>query len=301
LGGKAFDVDHAMPFSFWRNNDLWNLFPATPIINANKSDKLPSYKQLNGSRDIIIDYWRGLDGAMGERFEREAQTLLGREPFLKARWESLLFSRFVEAFELTANQRGAERWQWDGLEDPPSSASIHRMAPSPVRYPEAEERILMETPPETKVEIIDFSELSGGAFTTHLPVIGALAAGSAFHGLETGSLDDLDGMGWVAVHVRHVRKNRFVVRVAGDSMQPTLMRGQFAIFEYHRTPRADRQIVIANIPEFGPDHSGTEAIKRITQDAGSWIFESDNPSHPPFSVSKSLTTYPILGTFVDVL
>lgn len=301
LGGKPFDVDHAMPFSFWRNNDLWNLFPAAPPINANKSDKLPTYNQLHGSRDIIIDYWRGLDGAMGERFEREAQTLLGREPFHRANWEPLLFSRFVEAFELTASQRGAERWQWEGLKDLPSSAAIHRMAPSPVRYPEAQERILMETPPETKVEIIDSPELSGGAFTTHLPVIGALAAGSAFHGIETGSLEDLDGLRWMAVPTRHVRKNRFVVRVAGDSMQPMLMRGQYAVFEYHRTPRADHQIVIANIPEFGPDHIGTEAIKRISQDAGSWIFESENPSHPPFSVSKSLTTYPILGTFVATL
>lgn len=74
LVGQAFDVDHAMPFSYWRNNDLWNLFPASPTINSQKSDRLPTYRQLNCSRELIVDYWRGLNGAMGERFEREAQT-----------------------------------------------------------------------------------------------------------------------------------------------------------------------------------------------------------------------------------
>ena len=111
LVGQAFDVDHAMPFSYWRNNDLWNLFPASPTINSQKSDRLPTYRQLNCSRELIVDYWRGLNGAMGERFEREAQNLLGRDSFHSDNWETLLFSRFVEAFEVTASQRGAERWE----------------------------------------------------------------------------------------------------------------------------------------------------------------------------------------------
>lgn len=77
--------------------------------------------------------------------------------------------------------------------------------------------------------------------------------------------------------------------------------GDWLVFEYHRTPRRDRQIVIANLPEFGPDSVGTEAIKRITQDALDWIFLSDNPAHPPFRVRKSETGHPILGTFVEKL
>jgi len=28
--GRRFDVDHVLPFSLWRNNDLWNLLPASP-------------------------------------------------------------------------------------------------------------------------------------------------------------------------------------------------------------------------------------------------------------------------------
>ena len=299
LGGKDFDVDHAMPFSYWRNNDLWNLFPASPEINAKKSDKLPTYRQLHGSKEIIIDYWHGLDGAMGVRFEREAQSLLGRDPFRKGNWETLLFSRFVEAFELTANQRGAERWQWTGLAQEARAPIVARITPSPVRDPETDDKSVGdEAAMFPATGFIPFFEVRERAFKTCLPLVGALAAGPAFHGLETGSLDDLEDLDWIEVPSLFARKNRFVVRVAGDSMEPTLKRGELVVFEYHRSPRRDGEIVIANIPAFGADNSGTETIKRIKQDAVDWIFQSDNPAHDPIRVPKSENSHPILGTFV---
>lgn len=83
------------------------------------------------------------------------------------------------------------------------------------------------------------------------------------------------------------------------SMEPTFQIGDFRVFEYHRTARQNRQIVIANLPEFGPDSPGTEAIKRITQDADHRILESDNPAHSSFRLSKSEVSHPILGTFME--
>jgi SAM-dependent methyltransferase len=259
LVAERFDVDHAMPFSLWRNNDLWNLFPAAPGINSEKSDKLPTYDLLKRRRDTVIQYWRGLDAALGERFAREAQTLLGRDSFRPGNWEGRLFSRFVEAFEITASQRGAERW--DIGRSAVIAPSLVRPAPSPILYPEAEEKMHCEEVPETyqATNIISLSELARGAFKTHLPLVGSLAAGSPFHGLETGSLDVLEELDWVKVPRSLVRERRFVVRVAGDSMEPTLTIGALVIFEYHRTPRRDREIVIANLPEFGPGEPGTEA------------------------------------------
>lgn len=62
----------------------------------------------------------------------------------------------------------------------------------------------------------------------------------------------------------------------------------------------DREITIANFPEFGPGETGTEAVKRITQDADDWIFESDNPDYAPIRVSKNEIAHPILGTLVEV-
>jgi hypothetical protein len=66
LTNGRFVIDHAMPFSLWRNNELWNLFPADPAINSDKSDKLPTYAILNRRREAIIDYWQGLNNALGE-------------------------------------------------------------------------------------------------------------------------------------------------------------------------------------------------------------------------------------------
>lgn len=296
-----FAVDHAMPFSLWRNNDLWNLFPAAQGINAEKSDKLPTYGLLNRRRDRIIHYWRGLKSALGERFAREAQTLLGRDPFTPSDWEPRLFSRFVEAFEVTAAQRGAARWETG--KPPVAPARMPRPTPSPVRYAEAVEKMHCgeERPCYERSNIIPFHEVGSGAFKTHLPLVGSLAAGSPFHGLETGSLDGNEDLDWVRVPERLAKPGRFIVRVAGDSMEPTLHIGDLVVFEYHRTPRRDREIVIANLPEFGSGETGTEAIKRITQDAGDWVFESENPAYAPIRVPRGEIAHPILGTMVTLV
>lgn len=149
--------------------------------------------------------------------------------------------------------------------------------------------------------IIPFPEVGDGAFKTHLPIVGSLAAGNPFHGLEPGSLDASGDLDWIKVPGHLAKSGRFVVRVAGDSMEPTLRIGDLVVFEYHRSPRRDREIIIANLPEFGAGSPGTEAIKRITQDADCWIFQSDNPAHQPIRVSKNETSHPILGTMLEVL
>lgn len=303
LKPEKFDVDHAMPFSYWRNNDLWNLFPAAPDINSAKRDMLPTYGQLRQSQPTIIGYWQGLNSALGERFEREAMTLLGRDTFQRKNWENLLFSRFVEAFEVTAAQRGAARWEMPGISASGVASEFQRSKPSPVRYPAPEGKMHYgeERAEFTATNIIPFIEVGAGAFKTHLPLIGALAAGSPFHGLEAGSLDACEELDWMRVPERIAKPGRFVVCVAGDSMETTLRVGDFVVFEYHRSPRRDHEIVIANLPEFGAGTHGTEAIKRITQDADAWIFVSDNPAYDPIRVPKSETVHPILGTMVQVL
>ncbi|MCX6867720.1 MAG: hypothetical protein NTV46_16175 [Verrucomicrobia bacterium] len=298
LGSDRFDVDHAMPFSLWRNNDLWNLFPTAPGINSEKSDKLPTYRLLNQRRDTIIGCWRGLEGALGERFRREAQTLLGRDPFEPNNWEGRLFSRFVEAFEITAAQRGAPRWETGIIAE--AAPVLIRPTPSSIRYAEEDvplTRFALPTDPASPI-IYGYSEIAGGAFKTHLPFVGSFAAGSPFHGFLADSLDSREDLDWVVVPPHLAKPRRFVVRVAGDSMAPILQIGDFVVFEYHRNPRRDNEIVIANLPEFGSASPGTEAIKRITQDADYWIYVSDNPDYSPFRVSKSVIEHPILGTMV---
>lgn len=119
-----------------------------------------------------------------------------------------------------------------------------------------------------------------------------------FHGFETEDLAALEEFDWIEVPPSLAKMNRFIVRVEGDSMEPTLKLGDFVVFDYHRSSRGSGQIVIANLPEFG---YGTEAIKRIREEGDHWVFESENPRYAPIRIEKAETDYPILGTMVQVL
>jgi len=103
-------VDHVIPFALWGNNDFWNVLPADARANAPKSDKLPSAELLILLRPSGIEGWSSLRDAMPEAFDEQAAHLLGRPIGGPLRWEEDLFHRLREAVELTALQRGVQRW-----------------------------------------------------------------------------------------------------------------------------------------------------------------------------------------------
>lgn len=74
----SYDVDHCFPFSYWSNNDLWNLMPSTSQANRQKSDKLPSALQLERSRDAILEWWHNAYSGLKyeDRFTVEAMAAL---------------------------------------------------------------------------------------------------------------------------------------------------------------------------------------------------------------------------------
>ncbi|HRZ27110.1 MAG TPA: methyltransferase domain-containing protein [Spirochaetota bacterium] len=104
----TFDMDHVIPFSLWRNNDLWNLLPADPKVNNRKREKLPSRELLKSRRDIILGYWDLIREQYPSRFTNEYRIMTGN-PF-NTNWQNSLFSSISEAVEITALQRGVERW-----------------------------------------------------------------------------------------------------------------------------------------------------------------------------------------------
>jgi len=107
---NSFAVDHAIPFALWGNNDLWNLVPADPKVNLSKSDKLPATQLLEESKPRIVASWEVLRNRLPEAFNRQAQALAGDSLANTGPWPEKLFSRFREAVEFTALQRGVERW-----------------------------------------------------------------------------------------------------------------------------------------------------------------------------------------------
>ncbi|HCE42268.1 MAG TPA: methyltransferase type 11 [Lentisphaeria bacterium] len=108
---KEYEVDHAIPFSLWKNNDLWNLFPTSSTENRNKKDKLPENFVIKRSKGTIVEYWKLMRERYPVRFEYEAGKFSGISFRNNKNWENILFANFAEAIEITAIQRGVERWQ----------------------------------------------------------------------------------------------------------------------------------------------------------------------------------------------
>lgn len=55
---QQYDIDHCLPFSYWPNNDLWNLLPASRRENRAKSDRIPSQARLHNAKHHILDWWQ---------------------------------------------------------------------------------------------------------------------------------------------------------------------------------------------------------------------------------------------------
>jgi hypothetical protein len=108
--GADFVVDHAIPFSLWGNNDLWNLVPADPKVNLSKSDKLPASELLQLRRPAILQMWELLRERLPDTFDRQAGHLIGGQLPYSQGWKTTMFARYREAIELTGLQRGVPRW-----------------------------------------------------------------------------------------------------------------------------------------------------------------------------------------------
>lgn len=107
----SMEIDHVIPFSLWRNNDLWNLLPAAKAVNAEKSDRIPATGLLRRRRGAIVECWEAARTAFPSRFEREASAQVGTLATSRGLQLGELFERLVESAEVTALQRACERWE----------------------------------------------------------------------------------------------------------------------------------------------------------------------------------------------
>ena len=79
---SSYAIDHVIPFSVWKNNDLWNLLPSASHINARKRDKIPNTELIARQRRHIPEYREMLREQQHNRFQKEIQVgLLGNHPF----------------------------------------------------------------------------------------------------------------------------------------------------------------------------------------------------------------------------
>jgi len=110
--GKAiakYDVDHMIPFSVWKNNDLWNLLPSQAIINNQKRDKIPSPELIERRMDLILYYWKLVHQDQTDRFQKEMQVaLLGKKPF--SDWQHQAILQLQNNCKYLISNRGFDEW-----------------------------------------------------------------------------------------------------------------------------------------------------------------------------------------------
>lgn len=111
--GKAvnrYDIDHIIPFTVWKNNDLWNLLPVTPVLNNQKRDKIPSADLIEKQHDLILHYWEIVHGIKQQRFQKEIQTaLLGYHP--QDNWQERAIDQLKTTSNYLISTRGYESWE----------------------------------------------------------------------------------------------------------------------------------------------------------------------------------------------
>ncbi|MDR9418523.1 HNH endonuclease domain-containing protein [Gracilimonas sp.] len=105
------NIDHVLPFSVWRNNDLWNLLPAKAIVNNRKRDKIPSLQLLEKRKERIISYWQFIWKTEQAGFEKELNVnLITRQDFSQSNWENPAFQSLKEKCRYLIETRGFEEF-----------------------------------------------------------------------------------------------------------------------------------------------------------------------------------------------
>lgn len=106
---SRYDVDHMIPFSVWKNNDLWNLLPSQSTTNNQKRDKIPSPYLIERRKNLILYYWDLILQNQPQRFRKEIQVaLLGNNPFTA--WQERAILQLQSSCEYLISNRGYDEW-----------------------------------------------------------------------------------------------------------------------------------------------------------------------------------------------
>ncbi|MEI7978139.1 MAG: HNH endonuclease domain-containing protein [Bacteroidota bacterium] len=106
----SYDVDHVIPFSVWKNNDLWNLLPSRPKTNNQKRDKIPSSAFIESRKAEIIRYWDLINEYQSQRFQKEIRVaLLGSSS--NSSWQQAAIKQLQNSCDYLIANRGFQEWK----------------------------------------------------------------------------------------------------------------------------------------------------------------------------------------------
>lgn len=301
---KRFDVDHALPFAFWRNNDLWNLFPASPSVNNQKRDQLPTRALFRRRKECIIHYWSHMREEHEERFAFEIGKLIGSAKALKSDWEIPLFNAVAEALEVTAIQRAIERWE-PGVRlarshSASSPKAIARNACLP-NFPSVPDLIVYDPPANKR-------------FVDCVPFYDVEAAAGSF-GPEQNAVDPNDQHAWIRLENLRLTPDLFAIVVRGKSMEPKIPNGSYCLFRSGDALAGSRQgriVLVALCDGADPETGGRLTVKRyssekVWDETGSFrhtriLLEPLNRDFPSILIETAdEDTLRVLGEFVQVV
>lgn len=110
LKNGKFDVDHGIPFSVSRNNDLWNLLPADPKVNNQKRDLIPSPIFIRECQERLVNNWEILRSLENDVFTYELKKTIGTDV---NNWQKGLFAHFCGKAEQLIFSRGLRSWSYN--------------------------------------------------------------------------------------------------------------------------------------------------------------------------------------------
>ncbi len=104
-------IDHLIPFSVWKNNDLWNLIPVKGAVNLEKRDRVPLPELIEQRHEDIAFYWNFLRSRYRQQFDRQLFISLTGEKIAGADWKQISLDRLKEKCGYLINTRGIEGWK----------------------------------------------------------------------------------------------------------------------------------------------------------------------------------------------
>ena len=107
---NSLHIDHVIPFSVLRNNDLWNLLPATNHVNKDKRDKIPSPELIEQRKPAIKQYWNLLQKEHPLEFERELSISLTGPIDPASDWQEIAIQKLTEKCRYYIEVRGFDAW-----------------------------------------------------------------------------------------------------------------------------------------------------------------------------------------------
>ncbi|HEX9783364.1 MAG TPA: HNH endonuclease domain-containing protein [Opitutaceae bacterium] len=105
-------VDHAIPWSLWGSNALWNLLPASAKANASKSDRIPAPALIDARRTPIADYWQASHASAREAFQSDFRVSLAgmNVDFQSGNWAATGLASLKDKCAYLINERGYAPW-----------------------------------------------------------------------------------------------------------------------------------------------------------------------------------------------